>query len=196
MVAAMAGALSSDPARNPSFSNASLVFVHYCDGTSTSSAAVATLRAATCALAICRAIEGQQTPEIALRVHSGEVVGIAGVEGERGAVLGRQRRAAAAHQAAVDDVVVHQERVVQQLDRHRGRWDDDRLCLCLGARRAVLTWGNDPRNPLYRLPPMSRLAYNKVGVATGIQANLPDFPDEQKRLIAATVAGVDRKSVV
>jgi exodeoxyribonuclease-3 len=29
-----------------------------------------------------------------------------------------------------------------------------------------------------------------VGVATDVQANLPDFPDEQKRLIAATVAGV------
>jgi len=29
-----------------------------------------------------------------------------------------------------------------------------------------------------------------VGAATEVQANLPDFPDEQKRLIAATVAGV------
>jgi len=29
-----------------------------------------------------------------------------------------------------------------------------------------------------------------VGAATDVQANLPDFPDEQKRLIAATVAGV------
>jgi len=29
-----------------------------------------------------------------------------------------------------------------------------------------------------------------VGTATDVQANLPNFPDEQKRLIAATVAGV------
>ena len=29
-----------------------------------------------------------------------------------------------------------------------------------------------------------------VGAAADVQANLPDFPDEQKRLIAATVAGV------
>jgi len=38
-------------------------------------AAVATVHAAACALAICRAIEGQQTPEIALRVHAGVGVG-------------------------------------------------------------------------------------------------------------------------
>jgi exodeoxyribonuclease III len=29
-----------------------------------------------------------------------------------------------------------------------------------------------------------------VGVAADVQANLPDFPDDQKRLLAATVAGV------
>ena len=48
---------------------------------------------------------------------------IARVERECRAVLGGQGRAAAPAQAAVDDVVVHEERVVQQLDRHGGRQD-------------------------------------------------------------------------
>ena len=48
---------------------------------------------------------------------------VAGVQREPEAVLGRERRPTAAALAAVDDVVVDEERVVQQLDRHGDRQD-------------------------------------------------------------------------
>ena len=49
--------------------------------------------------------------------------GVAGVQREPDAELGSERRAPAATLAAVDDVVVYEEGVVQQLDRHGDRQD-------------------------------------------------------------------------
>ena len=57
-------------------------------------------------------------PQHAVREHRERV---AGVEGYRQPVAGVQRRSPATALAAVDDVVVDQERVVQHLDRDSDR---------------------------------------------------------------------------
>jgi len=65
------------------------------------------------------------------------------------------------------------------------------LARTLGARQAVLTWGNDPRNPLYRLPPYrqalqrSRSADLVVCLieAAADHCRVLGFRDEQLRVV-------------